>query len=147
VTSGKHRGDVRLLVAGRCRHGEKRVSWNQRGVPGAPGADGAPGRDGAAGATSVVVREGPETTIAAGGTGTPNVSCKPGERALGGGPSARIGTFGGEDPAQIRTISSVPLSGNRVAAEGEVPDGWHTFVFNGSATQTVQVARVVCASP
>jgi hypothetical protein len=43
VTRGPHQGDLRLLVKGRsCRHGERKIAWNQRGAAGAPGARGAP---------------------------------------------------------------------------------------------------------
>ena len=41
---------IRLASAkGRCKARERKLSWNQRGVPGAPGQNGAPGQDGADG--------------------------------------------------------------------------------------------------
>jgi hypothetical protein len=120
---------------------------------GAPGPQGPPGPKGDSGssdvpgATNVVVRVGPPVTIGPGSVGSANVSCEAGERAVGGGVSPRFGTFSGEDSTGGRTIASVPLEGNTLAEDGDIPDGWHGFVFNGSASNLVQVARVICASP
>ena len=51
VKKGKRAGDVRLLVKGtKCRRGEAKIAWNQRGLQGLPGTAGAPGAKGDAGA-------------------------------------------------------------------------------------------------
>src|SRR5690349_17763321 len=46
---GPHRGDVRLLLSGRCRHRERPISWNAQGRPGPAGPSGAPGTAGTPG--------------------------------------------------------------------------------------------------
>ena len=40
---GKNRGEVRLLVKGKCTRAEKRIAWNQQGPAGDPGPAGTPG--------------------------------------------------------------------------------------------------------
>ena len=47
VPKGKAKGDVRILVSGsKCRKGEAKVTWNQRGRRGRRGAQGEPGPQG-----------------------------------------------------------------------------------------------------
>jgi len=46
VKKGPNRGDVRLLVKGKCSKSERAINWSQRGPSGAPGA---PGQQGPAG--------------------------------------------------------------------------------------------------
>jgi hypothetical protein len=46
----KKTGNLRVLVKGtKCKKGEKKIAWNQKGVPGVPGTPGTPGQDGAPG--------------------------------------------------------------------------------------------------
>jgi hypothetical protein len=69
VTSGAHRGQVRLLVSGGCRRGEKRVAWNQqgpRGLQGTQGIQGSQGPQGAQGIQGVQGVQGPATGPAGG---------------------------------------------------------------------------------
>jgi hypothetical protein len=71
VKSGPHRGDVRLLLKGSCRHAERSISWNvdgptgPAGPQGEPGAPGTPGAPGAPGTTS------DQQAALAGTSGTP----------------------------------------------------------------------------
>jgi hypothetical protein len=69
VKSGTHRGQVRLLVTGGCRRGEKRVAWNQRGtrgVQGIQGIQGSQGSQGPQGAQGLQGAQGPATGPAGG---------------------------------------------------------------------------------
>ncbi len=43
---GKNRGDLRLLVKGRCTRQERKILWNQKGSPGDPGQPGEQGPPG-----------------------------------------------------------------------------------------------------
>jgi hypothetical protein len=49
VKTGPDKGQVRLLVKGKCTRQEKAISWNEEGPAGAPGQPGAAGAQGAAG--------------------------------------------------------------------------------------------------
>ncbi len=51
VKSGKKAGTVRLLVKGKCKKGEKAISWSQKGQQGPQGPQGEQGTAGAAGAS------------------------------------------------------------------------------------------------
>ena len=65
-------GGARLVASGRCRRGEKAVTWNQTGATGAPGPIGPAGDAGPAGA--------------AGAGGSPGAAGGPGPA---GGPGAK----------------------------------------------------------
>lgn len=61
-------GAVRLIDAKKkCRKGEKRVAWNQRGRRGPAGEDGFDGRDGADGASAASMLAGSVNSTATGG--------------------------------------------------------------------------------
>src|SRR3954451_1013691 len=62
-TKGKGKGSVRLVAKkGKCRKGERKISWNARGPsgtagsPGETGAGGGPGEGGAPGAAGLETR-------------------------------------------------------------------------------------------
>jgi hypothetical protein len=58
--ANKRTGALRL--AAKCRHGERRITWNQKGPAGATGATGATGSAGGAGATGATGPQGPGAT-------------------------------------------------------------------------------------
>lgn len=132
VKHGERKGDVRLLVSGRCRSGEQRVSWNQRGPQGEPGESAA---------TKVVIRR--LSTPCHGGTACTRATfrshCLEGEHATGGG--ARVTSEGD------RLVASEPLAyGNEF--DSSTPTAWEATVEDGGGGGGVSAeVSVVCVSP
>jgi hypothetical protein len=80
--------------------------------------------------------------VAADGTGSADVACSSGERAVGGGVSFE----GPDDPGDVVTFSE-PRAGNNLPDQGSAANRWAAGVKNGD-TATERTARVwvVCAS-
>ena len=112
--------------------------------PGGPvGTVGPEGPRGETGAASVVVRRREDGALPAGAFDSMTVSCKPGERATGGG----IGfteSGGGEIVEQ-----SFPVhNGFQPVAEGDTPTGWSGIIKNGNANALAHpVIYVICVAP
>jgi hypothetical protein len=143
----KRSGALRVISdRARCRHGERTLSWNQRGPTGRTGAIGRTGPQGLAGqngATRVVTRSAASgTTAMPGGVVGVPVSCAPGERAVGGGAFANAATG-----IRAAVQTSVPV----VGADG-IPTGWSGTVQKiGPDADTTSVVNdvtyVICAAP
>ena len=101
------------------------------------GPQGATGPQGNAGATSVVVR-------AASGTGTVTASCKPGERATGGGAHSVNGTVRGSAPVADEQAF---LTAGPITFQGYVPTTWSARALDDAGQTTDVTAWVVCAAP
>ena len=105
-----------------------------QGLRGLQGLQGVPGQNGA---TSVIVRTATITGLL---SGSQQVQCNPGERAVGGG--AAPSDFSSLD----RMFASAPTTATGVvAANGSTPTGWIAGIQNSSATDTT--FYVVFASP
>jgi hypothetical protein len=125
------RGTQRVRIPG-----ESAITWNQQGRPGANGTDGTKGTDGTNGTTNLIVR-----TTSANGSGGLDVSCNPGERAVGGG----IGRTDGSANTNDKLGGSFPTVAAGVpASNGSTANGWHG-VWNGGVANVT--AWVICASP
>jgi len=142
----KRSGVMRLVTTAKAcrRRTERAIVWNQTGprglrgsqgsqgeagVPGAPGLDGKQGVPGPAGATKVVVR-----------SGTSQVSCAAGEKAVGGG--GAVDDQGVTSPTGAALIATQPLIANGL------PTGWKvTGQTSGLPFQLADSVYAICASP
>jgi hypothetical protein len=79
--------------------------------------------------------------VPAGNTGSEDILCNGGERAVGGGVSFE----GPEDPADRVTFSE-PRAGTGVPNQGATANGWGAGIVNGGAAQRTARVWVVCAS-
>jgi hypothetical protein len=115
----RHGGALR--IAGRCSHGEKRISWNQFGPAGAKGPKGATGKTGATGATGKTGPQGPE--------GKPG---SPGVRA-----------FATITPGKVAKAEAIVHAGARGVVRAVAIDATSTCVFlepSVNVTETSPVA-------
>lgn len=142
----KKGGAVRVVKGTKCRKGERRLAWSQRGrqglrgltgptgPTGAAGKNGAPGVNGTNGATNVTTRLeiGPNTDGSAA-----SVYCNSGERATGGGVNWRGTGLGYVD-------HSAPIDDS-----SDTPIGWSARIGNRDApgTTTQALVYVICAAP
>jgi hypothetical protein len=108
-----------LRVAGKCRHRERRVSWNVQGPAGLPGAKGQPGLRGFAGAQGIAGAQG--LRGATGATGPSGIS---GYEIVSEPPVKSSG--GGADEAAV--IAACP-EGKNVLAAGFSSTGENTQLF------------------
>ena len=156
-------GTLRMLdtarrgSAGRCRHGERPLTWNQQGRP---GADGRPGRDGVNGANgingvngaaNVVYRRTDTNFVAVGGGTSTSVYCEPGERVLGGAaawvrqPDGLVesnASVGAAAPTDGGGSQGIDLTADQGTATGYVFAGRNT-----SSGMAALVGYVICAKP
>lgn len=98
----------------------------------------------ATGAVSVIMRQGPPTTIlGGGGIGHPEANCKPGERATGGGVynEQQVGTLVLTSSYPLPNPISPPSTG-----DGQVPTGWRVWLKNntGAGSDYTVNAYVIC---
>jgi hypothetical protein len=159
-------GALRMLdtarrgAAGRCRRGERTLTWNQQGRP---GADGRPGRDGVSGANGIngvngvngaanVVYRRTDTSFAAANTSvSTGLDCEAGERLLGGSAGWVRQIDGKYDSGG--TVSAVgPADGSAITNASPLPDqeGALGYVFAGKNTTGANaklVGYVICAKP
>jgi hypothetical protein len=139
IKQGKHKGDVRLLVKGKCKGKEKKIKWAKQGPTGKTGAT---GPRGPAGATDVVVRRAQSTPgTAAGNSEYAEVMCEGGEVAVGGGgfPSNAGGN------SNVTFFTSFPIPTEPV---GQTPTGWKSqLVTTASTVGGSAVVFAICASP
>ena len=128
VKHGERKGDVRLLVSGRCRSGERKVSWNQRGPRGESGATNVTIRR-----TNMGCRSGDACTRS-----TFRSHCLEGERATGGGVEPSEGD---------RVTSSKPIAYGR-EFDASTPTAWEATVDDGGARDGISAeVSVICVSP
>lgn len=145
----RHSGGT-LYTARSCAKHDKKLSWNKvgprglqgpPGVPGTAGVNGTNGTNGSNGATNVVLRISTKS-VGPGGSVFGTANCNPGERATGGG--AVLDT----ESSQTQVEGSEPtVSTDEQPKAGEIPDGWETGLFNGTAGTETATFYVVCASP
>ena len=128
VKHGERQGAVRLLVSGKCRSGEKKVSWNQQGPRGESGA------------TKVVIRK-THAFCHSGSVCTRSTLrsyCPEGERATGGGVEPADGD---------RLLADYPISYG-LNLDPSTPTAWEAIVEDGGAHDGVAAdISVVCVSP
>ena len=99
----------------------------------------------AEGAVNVVMREGATVSIDQGSFGSATASCKPGERATGGG------VFNESSVYFMSVTSSYPTpnpTSPPPTGDGKVPTGWRVWVANNTPTPAPQPinAYVICVS-
>jgi hypothetical protein len=145
-----------LRVAKKCKHGERKLSWNIQGPQGPPGPQGPAGTSGASGTsgangtngtngtgtsttatTTEVVRQGTAVAVTAGHSAVAAASCNPGERAVGGGNSIQ------GSASSWAVADSFPTPGST----GSTPTGWRVDATNTSGSTLNLVAIVICISP
>ena len=128
VRHGERKGEVRLLVSGKCGSGEKRLSWNQQGPRGENGA------------TKVVIRK-THAFCHSGSICTRSTLrsyCAEGERATGGSAAPADGD---------KVMADYPLSYGLNLDPG-TPTAWEAVVDDGGAHDGVAAdIYVICASP
>jgi hypothetical protein len=103
-----HKG-THVLYTGKCKKGDKKLSWSQvgpRGATGQSGASGAAGPRGATGATGAPGPQGATGAIGATGVGTPGAPGAPGAPGTDGnvgpiGPSEAFNATAASGPADI----------------------------------------------
>jgi len=126
-----------------CRSSESSLEWAKQGPAGPAGPTGPAGPAGPAG---FVVRQSAPVDVPPEGpiVRDAHVSCRPGERATGGG-----GLPTGPAPAFYNTVllASFPTVNGAPAADGATADGWFARARNnGEGNQTMQlIAYVICA--
>lgn len=146
---GKDRGEVRLLVRGKCTRGEKPIAWNEQGPPGDPGDPGPAGAPGSSAEAlqTVLAGDGPGSGLNAdlldgqdstaflrttGGTVSGLLTLGAGARANAGSETAPAYSFSGDSNTGLYSSAANTLgltaSGSIVAVvkpEGlEVLDGY-----------------------
>jgi hypothetical protein len=144
----KHGGKMRIIdtskkgKAGKCRRGERKLTWNQKGVAGTPGTPGAPGTPGP---HDFVVR----TVNFNSGTSVPFISdhlvvqCSPGEVATGGG----IGwTNSPSSNDAVLYSGPVTTSDATFGVPGETPTGWAGEIRTTDMDKSGRL-YVICAKP
>jgi hypothetical protein len=123
----KSNGALRVLgkSAGRCRKGEKALSWAKVGTPGAQGAQGSPGPQGPAGAQGIQGVQGVEGVKGVAGpttTAAPSGSTQRGDfniegfQVEGGFVGASI-SFALELPSEPLVVWEVPYGGTNPAPQ------------------------------
>jgi Collagen triple helix repeat (20 copies) len=103
----RHGGALR--IAGRCKHGEKAISWNQLGPAGARGATGKTGKTGATGATG---KTGPQ-----------------GLEGKAGSPGAAVRAYATITPAKVAKEVAIIHAGAHGVARAVAIDASTTCVF------------------
>jgi hypothetical protein len=105
--ANKHSGRVHLVTSGaRCHHGEQKITWNQKGVPGSAGLTGKTGATGPTGSTG--------TTGATGANGA-----SAGLNDFNDGPV--ILSTSGEQT--VATMANVPAGNYILTAKAEISNG------------------------
>jgi hypothetical protein len=99
-------GVLKLQTGKKCKKGQKSVSWNQQGVPGAKGIAGATGPSGIAGLNGAAV---PNATNATTATTATTAQTANNALALGGIPASEFTQRGcASDTGQVRGFAQIP---------------------------------------
>jgi hypothetical protein len=116
----KHGGALR--VAGRCKRGEKGISWNQFGSTGAKGSRGATGKTGATGATGKTGAQGPE--------------------GKAGSPGAVVRAYATITPGKVAKAEAVVHAGAHGVLRAVAIDATSTCVFLASSVNVSETSPV-----
>jgi hypothetical protein len=145
----KHGGKLRIIdssakgKAGRCRRNERKLTWNQKGPSGAQGSAGTPGTPGA---TNVVIRFVTFTSDSFGLSSHRDVTCNPGERAVGGG----IGWTQSPGSGDAITYSGPEDADHEMLTfpnQGATPTGWAGEIKTSDGAGKPGRVYAICAAP